>query len=88
MTTVFSDDLRQAIEKEGGNPVQIVDTGTNQHCVLMRADQYGKVKAEFEHHESEFDPREAYPLVDELTRTDDAEDRSLASYQSVNKQEP
>jgi hypothetical protein len=83
MTTILSDDLRQAIEKEGGSPVYLVDAATNVRYVLMRADQYEKVKAVFEHEDRDFDPREAYPFVDEVMREDDANDPTLSSYQSV-----
>ena len=88
MTTKFSDDLRQAIEKEGSRPVHLVDAATNVRYVLMRADQYERVKAVFEHEDRDFDPREAYPFVDEVMREDDANDPTLASYQSFTKREP
>ena len=88
MTTILSDDLRQAIEKERGSPVHLVDAATNEHYVLMRADQYEKVKAVFEHDDHDFDPREAYPFVEEVMRDDDANDPTLSSYQSFTKREP
>ncbi len=62
MTTKLPDDLRHAIEKDGGSPVRLVDATTNVHYVLMRADQYeslGALVAEGE----EFDARELYPLM-------------------------
>ena len=31
MTTKLPDDLRQAIEKDGGSPVHLVDIATNVH---------------------------------------------------------
>jgi hypothetical protein len=62
MTTKLTDDLRQALEQEGSNPVYLVDATTNANYVIMRADQYEKVKALFE--EEEFNPRELYPLVE------------------------
>ena len=87
MTTKLSDDHRQAIEQEGNNPFHLVDATTNIHYVLMRADQYEKVKAVFEREEHDFDPREAYPFVDEVMRDDDAVDPTLESYQSYAKRE-
>jgi len=63
MTTKFSDDLRQALEQERGSPVHLVDAATSLHYVIMRADQYERVKALFE--EDEFNPRELYPLVEQ-----------------------
>jgi hypothetical protein len=88
MTTKLSDDLRQAIEQEGGSPLHVVDAATNVHYVLMRADQYEKVKAVFEHEDRDFDPRETYPFVEQVMREDDANDPTLSSYQSFTKQEP
>jgi hypothetical protein len=62
MTTKLPDDLRQAIEKEGGSPVHLVDIATNIHYVLMRADQYENLSALIAEGE-EFDPRELYPVM-------------------------
>jgi hypothetical protein len=62
MTTKLPDDLRQAIEKEGGSPVRLVDIATNIHYVLMRADQYENLSALIAEGE-EFDPRELYPVM-------------------------
>jgi hypothetical protein len=87
MMTRLSDDLRQAIEQEGDGPIHLVDTTTDVHYVLLRADQYEKVKAVFEREEHDFDPREAYPFVDEVMREDDANDPALESYQSYAKRE-
>ena len=81
----LSDDLRRAIEQEGGSPVHLVDATTNVHYVLMRADLYEKVKSVFEPEEHDLDPREAYPFVDEAMREDDAYDPTLESYQSFPK---
>lgn len=87
MTTKLSDDLRRAIEQGGDIPVHLVDSVTNAGYVIMRADQYEKVKAVFESDDREFDPTEAYPFVDEVMKEDDANDPSLESYQSYSKQE-
>jgi hypothetical protein len=62
MTTKLPDDLAQAIEKEGGSPVRLVDAATNIHYVLMRADQYEKLSFRVFERE-EFDARELYPLM-------------------------
>jgi hypothetical protein len=88
MITKPSDELRLALEQDGGIPVHLVDTTTNQGYVIMRADQYEKVKAIFEREDHDFDPREAYPFIDEAMQDDDANDPILESYQSFPKQEP
>ena len=62
MTTKLPDHLRQAIEKEGGSPVHLIDIATNIHYVLMRADQYENLSALIADGE-EFDPRELYSVM-------------------------
>jgi hypothetical protein len=88
MTTKLSDDLRLALEQGDGGPVHLVDATTNAGYVIMRADQYEKVKGIFEREKHDFDPREAYPFVDEVMREDDAHDPALDSYQSFSKKGP
>jgi len=62
MTTKLPDDRRQAIEKESGSPIHLVDAATNVRYVLMRAEQYENLSALFADGE-EFDARELYPLM-------------------------
>jgi hypothetical protein len=45
MTTKLADDLRQAIEERGGAPVHVVDARTGASYVLMRAEQFEKIRA-------------------------------------------
>jgi hypothetical protein len=45
MTTKLSDDLRLAIEERGGAPVYVVDASTGASYVLMRAEQFEKIRA-------------------------------------------
>ncbi len=49
----------------------------------MRADQFERVKGFLE--EYDFDPREAYPLVERVMREDDANDPTLESYQNLSR---
>jgi hypothetical protein len=62
MVTSLPDDLRQAIEKEGGSPVHLVDAATNARYMLMRAEQYENLKTLFVEDE-ELDARALYPLL-------------------------
>lgn len=87
MTTKLSDELRLALEQDGSIPVHLVDTTTNEGYVIMRAEQYEKVKTVFEREDHDFDPREGYPFVDEVMQEDDANDPTLESYQSFRKKE-
>jgi len=79
MTTKLSDDLRQAIEKEGGNPVHLVDAATDVHYVLMRAEQYKNLSAVFAEGE-EFDVRELYPLMAKSAASAGWDDPDLDAY--------
>jgi hypothetical protein len=63
-----------------------VGTTTKESYVIMRADQYAKVKIVFEQEEYDFDVRGAYPFVDEVMRDDDAKDATLESYQSFSNE--
>jgi hypothetical protein len=45
MTTILADDLRHAIEEHGGAPVYVVDATTGATYVLMRAEQFEKIRA-------------------------------------------
>lgn len=84
MTPKLSEDLRQAIDEHGGAPLRVVDAATNVNYVILRADQYEKVRTVFER-EEDFDPREAYPFIDEAMREDDANDPTLESYQTYSR---
>jgi hypothetical protein len=45
MTPKLSDDLRQAIKEHGGGPLYVVDPDTNDGYVLIRAEQFERIKA-------------------------------------------
>ena len=81
MIPTLTDEQRRAIEEHGGTPILLLDVVTNASYVLMRAEQYEKVRALLE--VEEFDPREAYPFIDEVMREDDALDPTLDSYQNA-----
>jgi hypothetical protein len=67
MTYTLTDELRRAIENCGGAPLYFTDA-TNNRYVLLRADQFEKVQALFEH--DDLDPRWMYPLVDDVMKKD------------------
>jgi hypothetical protein len=75
----LTDDQRRAIEEQAGTPIPFFDAATNTRYVLLRADQYEKVRALLE--AEDFHPRETYPFIDEVMREDDALDPTLESYQ-------
>ncbi|HWU41066.1 MAG: hypothetical protein WBQ11_13810 [Isosphaeraceae bacterium] len=71
MTTKLSDDLRQAIEEHGGAPVYVVDAITGASYVLMRAEQFEKIRAIVDVE----DVQDMYPLIADI-EPDDWEDIS------------
>jgi hypothetical protein len=71
MTTKLPDDLRQAIEERGGAPVSIVDATTKASYVLMRAEQFEKIRAITDGEDVET----MYPLLADM-EPDDWEDIS------------
>ncbi len=79
MTTRLPDDLRQAIEKEGGNPVHLVDSTTQVKYVLMRADQYANLSALLAQQDT-FDPRELYFLTAKSAAAAGWDDPDLDAY--------
>jgi hypothetical protein len=85
MTTKLSDDLRQAIEKEAGSLLHIVDADTNVRYVLMRAELYEKLSALFAEGE-EFDPRELYPLMAKSAAAAGWDDPDLDVYNDYDSQ--
>ena len=62
MSPKVIDDLRQAIDEQGGAPVYVVDAATNAIYVLLRAEQYETLRA-LSVEDDEVDPRELYPLT-------------------------
>ena len=84
MVPKLTDDLREAIEARGGEPLYLVDA-TNQRYVLMRAEQFEKVKALVG--EDDLDPRETYPLIDEVMR-EDWDDPAMDIYNDYDAHRP
>ena len=62
----------------GGTPVEIVDPKTQAAFVLFSAEQYEKVRALLD--DEEFDVSEAYPLMDEVARSEGWYDPEMDIY--------
>jgi hypothetical protein len=62
MSPKVIDDLRQAIDEQGGAPLYVVDAATNAKYVVLRAEQYETLRALFVE-DDKVDPRELYPLT-------------------------
>ena len=63
-----------------GEAIAISDPEIGPECVLLRADVFARVK-NLIYDDTDFDPREAYPMINEIMREDDANDPWLESYQ-------
>jgi hypothetical protein len=68
--------LKQAVAV--GTPVEVFDPTTNEVYYLISAEQFQKLASAAT---GDFDPREAYPLIDKVMAEDDAHDPLLESYQ-------
>jgi hypothetical protein len=68
--------LKQAAA--AGTPVEVFDPTTHEVYYLLSADQYQKLSTAGA---ADFDPRLAYPLVDQVMAEDDLSDPLLESYQ-------
>ena len=61
MTPVITDQMRQALDAERGQPVKVIDEKSTQVYYVISAEQFEAVRALFP--EGEFSPRELYPLI-------------------------
>jgi hypothetical protein len=79
MSVFLSDQQRQALhEANGAGPVTVVDPATNVQFILLRADIYEQILNWM----NDFDPQEAYPLIDRIMSEDDTADPTLIGYQN------
>jgi hypothetical protein len=75
-------ELRQEIEQSGDQPVRLEDPETNKSYVLISAEMYDRLRSLFD--DSDYDPREAYPLVWKVMK-EDWEDPAMDVYDSPDK---
>jgi hypothetical protein len=64
-------------------PLHITDPATNEAYVVLTLGDFALLQTQTE---DDFDPREAYPLIDKIMAEDDANDPHLESYQKYGKQ--
>ena len=60
----LSTEHRQALQE--GQPIAVTEAATQIECVVLRADVFEQIKKLL----PDFDPREAYPAIDEVLRED------------------
>lgn len=80
-TVSLPPEQRRALEQ--GEPVPVTESETLLECVVIRADLYERVKSLL----PGFDPREAYPAIDEVFR-EDWSDPKMAEYDDYESRKP
>ena len=70
MTPQLTDELRQALADQPGEPVQVEDPVSHARYVLVQLDVYEKLQRAMDYDASEPDPRAFYPAFAEAVRED------------------
>ena len=86
MTLVITDDLRQVLDAERGQPVKIVDEQTSRVYYVISAEQFEAVRALFA--EDEFAPRELYPLISKTAWEAGWNDPQMDDYDDYDEHRP
>ncbi len=63
MAPRISDEIRQALHSNPGKPLEVEDDQTHAKYVMIPSEAFQKLQALFID-DGDFDPREAYPLMD------------------------
>ena len=83
MTPVITDQMRQALEAEHGQPVKLVDEQTSRVYYVISAELFAVVRALFV--EEEFDPREMYPLMSKVAGAAGWDDPIMDAYDNYDE---
>ena len=81
MVAKLSEEQRQALDQDPGKPVYVVDAATQSHYVLIPAEVFQRIQALLG--DEEFEPREAYPLMDEVARKEGWNDPEMDAYDAL-----
>ena len=84
MTPRITDDVAHAFEEHGGAPLYLED-GANDRYVLLRADQFEKVKGLLQ--SDDLDPREVNRLIDDVMK-EDWDDPAMDVYDDYDAHRP
>jgi hypothetical protein len=79
MTTKLTEELRQAIARQPGEPLQLEDPITHALYVLVQLDIYERLQRGFEYDTSEPDPRLFYPAFADAVK-DELDAPGMANY--------
>jgi hypothetical protein len=70
MSAKLSEELRQAISKQPGQPLQLEDPVTYDRYVLVRVEVYEQLQRAMDYDATEPDPRAFYPAFAEAVKND------------------
>ena len=70
MIQKLSDEMRQALARQPGEPLQVEDPVTNTRYVLVQLDVYERLQKTLDHDTSDPDPRAFYPAFAEAIKDD------------------
>jgi hypothetical protein len=82
MTISLPEALRQVVKDQATNPIRMVDPGTNEEYVLVRAEVFERLGSLME-----INPADAYPLIDEAFREGWSDPR-MAEYDDYESRKP
>ena len=83
MTPVLTEQIRQALDAERGQPVKIVDEQTSRVYYVITAEQFETVRALLA--DGDFDPREIYPLISKTAGDAGWNDPSMEVYDNYDE---
>jgi hypothetical protein len=78
MPATLSDELQQAVEREGGRPVEVIHPGTQKVYLLMPREQYERLKPLFE--DDRLSPSEQRRLLSDAGRRAGWDDPGMNAY--------
>jgi hypothetical protein len=70
MMPKLTDELRQALAQQPGEPLQVEDPVTHARYVLLKLDVYEQLQRAMAYDASEPDPRDFYPAFAEAVKED------------------
>lgn len=87
MTPKLSQELRQALAKQPGEPLTVEDPVTNARYVLIQVDAYERLQHAVDSDSGEPDPRAFYPAFAHAVKGD-LENDGTASYETDHSPRP
>lgn len=86
MTPQVTEQIRQALEAQRGEPVRIVDEQTRRVYYVISAEQFEAVRAVLT--DEEFQPRELYPLIAKTAEEAGWDSPAMDAYDAYDEHRP